>query len=82
MYKGMHYRVSTSISTINEISIFIKIQIILAFLKADQLVYYIRFQMFEKNLKVLEYNSSMHYSGIVSAFGLVFFSNYISLAKP
>ena len=24
---------------------------------------------------MLEYNSSIHYSGIVSAFGLVFFSN-------
>ena len=49
------------------------IQSILAFLKADQLLYHTRFKMIEtaNSLKMLDYHSSIHYSGIVNALGLV-----------
>ena len=49
------------------------IQSILAFLKADQLIYHTIFKMIEiaNALKMLEYHSSIHYSGIANALGLV-----------
>ena len=70
----MHFSERSSTPTMNKKSTFIKNTEYAGILKADQLVYHSSFKMFEIAKywnKMLQYHSSIHYSGIVSAFGLV-----------